>query len=84
VLQEFRHYLADQKVQLSEQDFNANLDFMRNRIRPPLIEFIYGQTEASEIALVNDPLVEKAVEDMAQASELLAKAKRYIASKAQR
>jgi hypothetical protein len=29
-------------------------------------------------------LVEKAVEDMPQASELLAKAKRYIASKGQR
>ncbi len=83
-LQEFRHYLADQKVQLSDQDFNSNLDFIRTRIRPPLVEFIYGKTEASEIALVNDPLVEKAVEDMPQASELLAKAKRYIASKGQR
>ncbi len=84
VLQEFQHYLADQKVQLSEQDFKGNLDFIRTRIRPPLVEFIYGQTEASQIALENDPLVEKAVEDMPQASELLAKAKRYIASKTQR
>jgi hypothetical protein len=31
-----------------------------------------------------DPLVEKAIESMPQASELLAKAKRYIASKSQR
>ncbi|MGD0129657.1 MAG: S41 family peptidase [Terriglobia bacterium] len=84
VLQEFRHYLTDQKVQLSEQDLNGNLDFIRTRIRAPLVEFIYGQTAASEIALVNDPLVEKAVGDMPQASELLAKAKRYIASKSQR
>ena len=84
VLQEFQHYLADQKIQLSEQDFKGNLDFIRTRIRPPLVEFIYGQTEASQIALENDPLVEKAVEDMPQASELLAKAKRYIASKTQR
>jgi carboxyl-terminal processing protease len=84
VLQEFRHYLADQKVPLSEQDLNGNLDFIRTRIRPPLVEFIYGQTEASQIAVENDPLVEKAVEEMPQASELLAKAKRYIASKAQR
>jgi carboxyl-terminal processing protease len=84
VLQEFQHYLADQKVQLSEHDYKDNLDFIRTRIRPPLVEFIYGQTEASQIALENDPLVEKAVEDMPQASELLAKAKRYIASKSQR
>jgi len=84
VLQEFRHYLADEKVQLTDQNLKDNLEFIRTRIRPPLVEFIYGQTEASEIALENDPLVEKAVEEMPQASELLAKAKRYIASKSQR
>ena len=84
VLQEFRSYLGDQKVQLSEQDFNSNLDFIRTRIRLPLVEFIYGTTEASEINVENDPLVEKAVQDMPQASELLAKAKRYVASKSQR
>jgi len=84
VLQEFQHYLADQKIQLSDQDFKDNLDFIRTRIRLPLVEFIYGTTEASEINVESDPLVEKAVEDMPQASELLAKAKRYIASKAQR
>jgi len=84
VLQEFRQFLAGQKIPLSDQDFKDNLDFVRTRIRPPLVEFIYGQTEASQIALENDPLVQKAVEDMPQASELLAKAKRYIASKSQR
>jgi len=60
------------------------MDFIRTRIRPPLVEFIFGQTEASQIAIENDPLVQKAVDDMPQASELLAKAKRYIASKTQR
>lgn len=84
VVQEFRQYVADQKVQLSDQDLKANLDFVRTHIRTPLVEFIYGQTQAREIALENDPEVEKAVEDMPQASELLAKAKRYIASKGQR
>jgi carboxyl-terminal processing protease len=84
VLQEFQHYLADQKIQLSDQDFKNDLDFIRTRIRLPLVEFIYGTTEASEINVESDPLVEKAVEDMPQASELLAKAKRYIASKGQR
>jgi len=84
VLEEFRQYLADQKIQISDQDFKENGDFIRTRIRSPLVEFIFGQTEASEIAVENDPLVEKAVGSMSQASELLAKAKRYIASKSQR
>jgi carboxyl-terminal processing protease len=84
VLQEFRQFLADQKIQISEQDWKDNGDFIRTRIRSPLVEFIFGQTEASQIAVENDPLVEKAVGSMSQASELLAKAKRYIASKSQR
>jgi carboxyl-terminal processing protease len=84
VLQEFCQFLAQQKIQISDQDLKANLDFIRTRIRPPLVEFIFGQTEASQIAVENDPLVQKAVDGMPQASELLAKAKRYIASKSQR
>jgi carboxyl-terminal processing protease len=84
VVQEFRQFLADQKTQISEQELKDNSDFIRTRIRSPLVEFIFGQTEASQIAVENDPLVEKAVGSMSQASELLAKAKRYIASKSQR
>jgi carboxyl-terminal processing protease len=84
VLQEFRQFLAQQKIQVPDQDLKDNMDFIRTRIRPPLVEFIYGQTEASQIAVENDPLVQKAVDGMPQASELLAKAKRYIASKSQK
>jgi hypothetical protein len=83
VMQEFRQFLAEQKVTVSEQDLNNNADFIRTHIRSPLVEFIFGQTEASRIGIQNDPLVEKAVASMPQASELLAKAKRYIASKGQ-
>jgi len=84
VLQEFRQFLAEQKIQIPDQELKDNLDFIKTRIRPPLVEFIFGQTEASQIAVENDPLVEKAIQYMPQATELLAKAKRYIASKSQR
>jgi len=84
VLQEFRQYLAQEKIQVSEQELNQNMDFIKARIRPQLVEFIFGQTEASQIAIENDPLVEKAEQAMPQAIELLAKAKRYIASKGQK
>jgi len=84
VLEEFRQFLAEQKIPVSEQDLKADPDFFHTRIRSQLVEFIFGQTVASQIAVESDPLVEKAVESMSQASELLAKAKRYIASKSQR
>jgi len=84
VLQEFRQFLAEQKIPLSDQDLKDNLDFIRTRIRVQLVDFIFGETEANRIGMENDPLVQKAIDDMPQASELLAKAKRYIASKSQR
>jgi carboxyl-terminal processing protease len=84
VLQEFRQFLAEQKIQISDQDLKDNSDFIRTRIRLQLVDFIFGETEASRLGMANDPLVQKAVESMPQATELLAKAKRYIASKSQR
>jgi carboxyl-terminal processing protease len=84
VLQEFRQFLAEQKIQIPDQDLKDNSDFIRTRIRFSLVASIFGETEANQIAVENDPLVQKALESMPQASELLAKAKRYIASKSQR
>jgi carboxyl-terminal processing protease len=84
VIQEFRQYLAEQKIPLSDQDLKNNLDFIRTHIRAPLVEFIFGETAASREGMEVDPLVQKAIESMPQATELLAKAKRYIASKSQR
>ena len=84
VLQEFRQFLAEQKIPLSDQDLKDNSDFIRSRIHLQLVDFIFGETEASRMAMENDPLVQKAIDAMPQASDLLAKAKRYVASKSQR
>jgi carboxyl-terminal processing protease len=84
VLQEFQQFLAEQKIQISDQDLKDNSDFIRTRIRFSLVTSIFGETEANRISIESDPLVEKAIESMPQAGALLAKAKRYIASKSQR
>jgi carboxyl-terminal processing protease len=84
VLQEFRQFLAQQKIQVSEADLNAASDFIRTRIRLQLVNSIFGENEASRIGIANDPLVLKAVDSMPQAAQLLAKAKRYVASKSQK
>jgi carboxyl-terminal processing protease len=84
VLQEFRQFLAEQNIRISDQDLKDNSDFIRTRIRFQLVASIFGETEANRIGIEIDPLVQKALDSMPQASELLAKAKRYIASKSQR
>jgi carboxyl-terminal processing protease len=84
VLGEFRQYLNKESIAFSDQDLKDNLDFVKTRIRIQLVGSIFGENEADEISIANDPLVQKAIEDVPQAKELLAKAKRYLASKAQK
>jgi carboxyl-terminal processing protease len=84
VLDEFKHYLATEKIPLSDLDMTANLDFIKNRIKVQLVGSIFGETEADKLSISNDPLVLKALDDIPQAKELMAKAKRYVASKSLR
>ena len=51
------------------------------RIRLELVSMIYGDDEAKKINVENDPLVEKALGSLPQAQELVARAKKYVASK---
>jgi hypothetical protein len=73
--------LADQKIPFTEQNLNDNLEFVKNQIDIQLVRSIFGETEADRITIAKDPLVLKGLEDMPQAKELMAKAKRYVASK---
>jgi len=84
VLDEFKQFLAKEKIPFSDLDMTANLDFVKNRIRIQLVGSIFGENEADRISIANDPLVQKSLDSMPQAKELMAKAKRYIASKTQR
>jgi carboxyl-terminal processing protease len=84
VLDEFKQFLGKEKIAFSDQDLKDNLDFIKTRIRFQLVESIFGENEADKISIDNDPLVQKALESMPEAKELLAKAKRYIASKTQK
>jgi carboxyl-terminal processing protease len=81
VFNEFKRFRDKEKIQVSDQDLQDNLDFIKKRIRLQLVTVIYGEADASRISLENDYLVQKALENLPQARELLAKAKKYMASK---
>jgi len=81
VIEEFKGFLAKEKIQVSDQDLQTNLDFIKKRIRLQLVTVIFGENEAATLGIAEDPLVQKALEALPQAKELLAKAKKYMASK---
>ena len=84
VLDEFKQFLVKEKINFSDKDMAANLDFVKSRIRIQLVGSIFGENEADKISISADPLVLKSLDSMPQAKELLAKAKRYIATKSPR
>lgn len=84
VIEEFKEFLEKQKIRVSDQELQNNLDFIKKRIRFQLITVIFGENEAAKQSIAEDPLVQKALEALPQAKELLAKAKKYMASKGSR
>ena len=84
VLEEFKTFLKKENIQLSEQDLKGNEDFIKTRIRLQLVASIYGEPEADRLSVESDPLVLRALDNLPQARELLAKAKKYIATGTQK
>ncbi len=84
VLDEFKQFLAKENIHFSDVDMTANLNFVKTRIHIQLVDLIFGQDEADRLGMADDPLVLKSLDSMPQAKELMAKAKRYVASKSQR
>ena len=83
-MDEFKQFLEKDKISLSDSNFKDNLDFIKTHIHVQLVDLMFGQDEADRVGKADDPLVLKALDDMPQAKELLAKAKRYVASETSR
>jgi carboxyl-terminal processing protease len=81
VLQDFKAFLNREKIRISDKDFAANESYIRNQVRETVLTSVYGQQEEERLSVEDDPLVEKAVAELPQASELMANARRYMASR---
>lgn len=81
VIGEFKDFLSDEKLQISDQDLEENLEFIKKRIRLQVVTVIYGEDESQRLSLEDDYVVQRALESLPQARELSAKAKKYMARK---
>ncbi len=81
VLDEFKRFLEKESIHISDQDLKDNLEFIRTHVRVQLVGAIYGEEDAHKIVIEDDLLVQRALASLPQAKELLAKAKKYMASK---
>ena len=81
VLSEFKQFLLKQHLTVTDQNIKDNADFISKHVRAQLIGVIYGEDEENKINTENDYLVQKALDHFGQAKELMASAKKFVASK---
>jgi carboxyl-terminal processing protease len=81
VIDEFKRFLDREKIQVDDAALKDNLDFITKLVRVQLIKFIYGEDESNKISVEDDFVVRNALQALPQARELVARARKYVASK---
>src|SRR6267378_3628089 len=77
--QEFRKFLADEKIPYTEADMVQNNDWVRYSIKSEVFVDQFGQDEGLKVRAENDPQIIKALELLPQARALEDHAKQVIA-----
>ncbi len=80
VVKEFKTFLATQQVDVSNADLDRNLAYVKDQIQYQLVASVYGQNEADQLRVEQDPWVADALQNLGKAQELVAHVKKYIAS----
>ncbi len=81
VMQDFRAFLEKQKIPFSAQDLKANRDFIESRTQEAVLTSVYGEQEEAQFSKESDPLVQRAIQELPEAAQLVSNAKRYMASR---
>jgi carboxyl-terminal processing protease len=71
ILLDFRQFLKNRRIEFSEEDIKANVDFIKRRIRQELFTSAYGIQEGFKIGIQGDSQVLKALEAMPEAKTLM-------------
>jgi carboxyl-terminal processing protease len=80
VLERFRSYLKDKQVPFTDTDFDANRDWIKERIRYEFYFRSFDKTVANRVALWStDPEIAKAIDSMPKAEALLHQAQKMYA-----
>jgi carboxyl-terminal processing protease len=78
VIDDFHQFIRKQGVEFTEVEFVENAAWIKQRLRYEIATTALGVDEARKLAVIDDPLVTKAVEDMPKAKALLDKAKSVL------
>jgi carboxyl-terminal processing protease len=71
VIAGFKRFLRERQIDFTEKEFNANLDFIKSRIKQDTLMSSMGIKESAKIGILNDIQVLKALVMMPEAKTLM-------------
>ena len=80
-IKEFKEFLVSEEIEVSEENFTANLDFIRRFLKRAVYISAYDVDEGEKVYYSLDPDVDKALESLPQAKALLENAGSVVAQK---
>ena len=75
ILDEFHQYLMKEGLKFTEADWTRDHDWIRKQLRQQMYVTAFSFEDSEKVAVEQDPEVEKAIDSMPQASELLSRSK---------
>jgi carboxyl-terminal processing protease len=81
VMQDFRKFLEEEKVQFTEGELVENSDWVRSNIKSEIFTDALGQVEGLKVRAETDPEVVKALDLMPQARALAENARKIVAER---
>jgi hypothetical protein len=84
VIAEFRQYLMQQNVPVTEADWNDNRTWIQQQLKREMYATAFSYEDSQKVAIETDPEVLKAIDAMSDARALLDKSKKLIVERIQR
>ena len=81
VFNDFRRFLAKQKVSYTETELADNLDWVKRKIKREVFLSVFGLAESYKVDLESDIQVQRAVEELPQARALYDNARKLLAQR---
>jgi len=81
VIARLKKYLADQHIDVTDQQIQDNLPWLKWEIKREVFTTVFGLNDGYKVALENDPQLEKAIASIPQARALYASARKIVAER---
>ncbi|HLX44749.1 MAG TPA: S41 family peptidase [Bryobacteraceae bacterium] len=78
MVDDFRSFLGQNKIEFTEADFSTNREWVRQQLKREIYITAFGVDESRQVAVEQDPEVQQAIASMTRAKALLDAAKKMM------